>query len=55
VEVMGRERVMLGSDYPYPLGEQRVGHLVANCSRIDAQTKAAILGGNAVKFWNIPK
>ena len=28
VEMMGEERVMLGSDYPFPLGEQRIGALV---------------------------
>ena len=25
VKTMGEERVMLGSDFPYPLGEQQVG------------------------------
>ena len=25
---MGAERVMLGSDYPFPLGEHRVGALI---------------------------
>jgi aminocarboxymuconate-semialdehyde decarboxylase len=33
VEVMGEDRVMLGSDYPFPLGEQRVGKLLAGNAR----------------------
>src|SRR5258708_37701795 len=28
VETMGADRVMLGSDYPFPLGEERVGSLI---------------------------
>uniref|UniRef100_UPI002ABDC530 amidohydrolase family protein n=1 Tax=Paraburkholderia sp. J63 TaxID=2805434 RepID=UPI002ABDC530 len=30
VETMGEDRVLLGSDYPFPLGEQCIGDLVAN-------------------------
>lgn len=28
VDVMGEERVLLGSDYPYPLDEQKIGSLI---------------------------
>ena len=28
VDVMGEDRVMLGSDYPYPLGEEHIGALI---------------------------
>ena len=28
VEVIGKNRVILGSDYPFPLGELNVGHLI---------------------------
>ncbi len=51
VDVMGSERVMLGSDYPFPLGEQRIGHLVAGSDRLDAQEKERILHGNARHFF----
>src|SRR5579863_1507128 len=30
VEIMGADRVLLGSDYPFPLGEERVGRVVRN-------------------------
>jgi aminocarboxymuconate-semialdehyde decarboxylase len=49
VEKMGAERVVLGSDYPFPLGEQRVGSLIRN-SGLTADVKAKLLVGNA-KRW----
>jgi len=55
VDVMGEERVLLGSDYPYPLGEQSVGALVENQEGLSDQAKRRILGGNAVKFFNLPE
>jgi len=55
VDVMGEERVLLGSDYPYPLGEQSVGALVENQEGLSDQAKRRILGGNAAKFFNLPE
>jgi len=49
VNTMGTERVMLGSDYPFPLGEHRVGALIRS-SALSAPTKDRLLGGNAVEF-----
>ena len=47
-------RVMLGSDYPFPLGEQRIGSLVRGAGDwLSPADKEAILGGNAVKFFNL--
>ncbi len=53
VDVMGSERVMLGSDYPFPLGEQRIGQLVRDSARLDQQEKQQILAGNAQTFFNL--
>ena len=53
VDVMGVERVMLGSDYPFPLGEQRVGSLVRGAGFLSQADKDAILGGNAREFFNL--
>ena len=53
VSVMGEERVMLGSDYPFPLGEQEIGTLIRNSKAFDAETKSRLSGGNAVKFFNL--
>ena len=52
-EVMGDERVMLGSDYPFPLGEQHVGALVRSSRYLPEASKARLLGGNAARFFSI--
>ena len=49
VETMGAENVMLGSDYPFPLGEHRVGSLIRS-SNLPEPAKALLLGENAVSF-----
>jgi aminocarboxymuconate-semialdehyde decarboxylase len=52
VGTMGSERVMLGSDYPFPLGEHRVGSLIRS-SHLTASVTDRLLGGNAVRFLNL--
>lgn len=54
VETMGEDRVLLGSDYPFPLGEQKIGDLVANHADLNDAAKAKILGGNAARFFDLP-
>ena len=49
VETMGADRVMLGSDYPFPLGEERVGSLIRQ-SNLPKDAKTKLLGGNARRF-----
>jgi aminocarboxymuconate-semialdehyde decarboxylase len=49
VETMGADRVILGSDYPFPLGEERVGSLIRQ-SKLPQETKTALLSGNAARF-----
>ena len=53
--VMGEDRVMLGSDYPFPLGEQKIGSLIKNSSAFSAGTKSRLSGANAVEFFNLSK
>ncbi|GAA3442921.1 amidohydrolase family protein [Planomonospora venezuelensis] len=50
VDTMGEDRVMLGSDYPYPLGESPVGSLVRGAGFLSDTARAKLLGGNAVRF-----
>src|SRR5256885_4498291 len=52
VDTMRAEHVMLGSDYPFPLGEHRVGDLVRS-SRLSSRVKEQILGSNAVEFLGL--
>jgi tryptophan 2,3-dioxygenase len=52
VETMGIDRVMLGSDYPFPLGEEHVGSLIRQ-SELPQHAKSKLLGGNAMGFLNL--
>jgi aminocarboxymuconate-semialdehyde decarboxylase len=52
-DVMGEDRVMLGSDYPFPLGEEVVGELIRTAPGFSREAKAQLLGGNAERFLNI--
>jgi aminocarboxymuconate-semialdehyde decarboxylase len=49
VDTMGERQVMLGSDYPFPLGEERVGSLVRE-SGLAQRAKSQLLGENAQRF-----
>jgi len=52
VETMGADRVMLGSDYPFPLGEERTGSLIRQ-SKLSPEVKAKLLSGNALRFLGL--
>jgi aminocarboxymuconate-semialdehyde decarboxylase len=54
VETMSAERVMLGSDYPFPLGEHGIGSLIRS-SNLNSKTKELLLGSNAAEFLGLPK
>lgn len=53
VDTMGVGRVMLGSDYPYPLGERPAGAVVRTASFLDDEDRARMLGGNAEAFLDL--
>ncbi|MFE6338430.1 amidohydrolase family protein [Streptomyces sp. NPDC057798] len=50
VDTLGAERVMTGSDYPYPLGERPVGNVVRTAGFLDDRRRALVLSGNARRF-----
>jgi aminocarboxymuconate-semialdehyde decarboxylase len=52
VGTMGADRVILGSDYPFPLGEERVGSLIRQ-SNLPQHTKAKLLSRNAIAFLKL--
>lgn len=53
VGVMGADHVMLGSDYPYPLGEQQIGSVVSGARMLSAEERSDILDGTARRFFNV--
>jgi len=52
VGTMGAEHVLLGSDYPFPLGEHGIGSLIRG-SNLPQQAKVKLLGGNAEEFLGL--
>ena len=49
-DVMGTDRIMLGSDYPFPLGEQEIGALIRTAEFLNEDERGALLGGNATDW-----
>lgn len=54
VELFGAGRVALGSDYPFPLGENIPGSLIDGMPYDDA-TKEKLLSGSALEWLNMEK
>lgn len=52
VDVLGVDSVLLGSDYPYPLGERPAGNVVRRAELSD-DDRTAILGRNAQRWLNL--
>jgi aminocarboxymuconate-semialdehyde decarboxylase len=53
VDTVGADRVLLGSDYPYPLGERPAGAVVRGAAFLDDTARAQILRGNAETFLGL--
>jgi aminocarboxymuconate-semialdehyde decarboxylase len=52
LEVMGPGQVMLGSDYPFPLGEQHPGSLIEGLS-LPEQQQAGLFSANALRWLGL--
>lgn len=50
VDTLGPTQVMVGSDYPYPLGERPAGAVVRTAAFLDDAARTAILSGNARRY-----
>jgi aminocarboxymuconate-semialdehyde decarboxylase len=53
VKLFGAERVALGSDYPFPLGEANAGGLIESMKELSAEAKAQLFSGTAREFLGI--
>ncbi|MCH6171782.1 amidohydrolase family protein [Pseudonocardia alaniniphila] len=53
VDTLGVGSVMVGSDYPYPLGERPVGAVVDRSPFLDDEQRALIRRGNAERFLGV--
>ena len=48
--LFGAQRVALGSDYPFPLGEEVPGSMIESMTDLDAATRRELLCGAALSF-----
>jgi aminocarboxymuconate-semialdehyde decarboxylase len=53
VDLFGAERVLLGTDYPYDMGEENPRGLVASVAGLSAEEVERIEGLNAVDLLRI--
>lgn len=54
-DVIGKDKVMLGTDYPFPLGELQPGSLIESMNEFDDKLKDQLLAGNALKFLGLER
>ncbi|KAI6661091.1 2-amino-3-carboxymuconate-6-semialdehyde decarboxylase-like [Oopsacas minuta] len=55
VEVMGEQNVILGSDYPFPLGEHHPGKLIDSMDTWSDELKQMLLADNGLSFLKLDK
>lgn len=54
IKLVSAERVALGSDYPFPLGEAEPGKLIESMDDLSPPVKDRLLWGTALEFLNLP-
>ncbi len=53
VKLMGPDRIALGSDYPFPLGEAQPGKLIESIDELSTQARERLLAGTALEFLGL--
>ena len=53
LRLVGPERVALGSDYPFPLGEAEPGRLIESLTELTPAVKQRLLAGTALEFLGL--
>ena len=53
LKLFGTQRVALGSDYPFPLGEPHPGQLIESMKELSRKEKAHLLAGTAREFLGL--
>jgi aminocarboxymuconate-semialdehyde decarboxylase len=53
IRLMGVEKIALGSDYPFPLGERRPGSLIESLDELTFAEKQRMLSGTALEFLGV--
>jgi aminocarboxymuconate-semialdehyde decarboxylase len=53
IKLVGTSRIALGSDYPFPLGEEHPGKLIESLSDLSPEERAQLLCGTAREFLGL--
>tara|TARA_A100001011_G_C14312175_1_gene846124 strand:- start:4206 stop:4625 length:420 start_codon:yes stop_codon:yes gene_type:complete len=53
IDILGANSIILGSDYPFPLGEEMPGKIIENNSKIKPATKNKLLYTNALNWLGL--
>jgi len=53
IDIFGTDQLALGTDYPFPLGEDHPGKMIEEMDSISADQKRRLLGGTALEFLGI--
>lgn len=55
MQLLGAQRIALGTDYPFPLGESEPGRLIDSLESLDPADRARMLGGTALEFLGLDR
>jgi aminocarboxymuconate-semialdehyde decarboxylase len=55
LKLLGAERVALGTDYPFPLGEDEPGKLIESLDELTDRERRRLLAETALEFLGLPK
>jgi aminocarboxymuconate-semialdehyde decarboxylase len=55
LKLLGPERIALGTDYPFPLGEAEAGKLIESLSELTDATRDRLLAGTALEFLGVER
>jgi aminocarboxymuconate-semialdehyde decarboxylase len=53
IRLVGPQRVALGTDYPFPLGEQEPGRLIESLTDLSPADRHRLLAGTALEFLGL--
>ena len=51
--IFGEDKIALGTDYPFPLGETEPGTLIESMAELSERTKARLFSGTALEFLGL--
>jgi aminocarboxymuconate-semialdehyde decarboxylase len=54
IDLIGENRIALGSDYPFPLGEAEPGLLIQSMPGLSEHTRRSLLSGTAMEWLGMP-